>query len=289
MTSKIYNELIDIAENRDWKMAKLEQINDEKIGIAVCSFKNKKTITVFSDKVGSLGIMMPLISLDGEKVAFWKNENFEKDSLFTVNSDGSNLKKLLDIHRVNSMSWSPDSKKIAFTGTFADDLDTKNCLFTVDVDTKQVETLIEGDVDYITNQAWAPDGHKIVYVTIDATKNDIVKIYNLNTKEANELTIGNSPSWSPLDNHIIYIKAKGLNMINSITAINLLLAKNVFKPSPNYIMAPIFWLPNGQFIIYGRGLSESCEIGQPFIRELSSDREEEIADDSWMLSSWAGK
>jgi TolB protein len=59
--------------------------------------------------------MYPSWSPDGKKIAFmtWRNGRTE---IFTMNADGSDQKKLLNVERGDAVDprWSPDGSRIAF-------------------------------------------------------------------------------------------------------------------------------------------------------------------------------
>lgn len=173
----------------------------------------------------------PTWSPDGRQIAFDGNREPDRRSkIWVMNADGSNQRKLTDIHDTSNPtfygdrtpSWSPDGAKILFTGN-RDFNGTRNC-FTVNCSEIFVMNA-DGSNDHpITNDPnrggiyffpkWSPDGTKIVtslaLATIADNRNSIDRgraIIVMNADGSNHINLSNrtdnaffdvSVDWQPL-------------------------------------------------------------------------------------------
>jgi dipeptidyl aminopeptidase/acylaminoacyl peptidase len=155
----------------------------------------QKPVRVGGDKdSGGSGVWSP----DGKWIAFPAHQG-DKAGLFVVRSDGSDLTFLAEAHGTNSplpgmgneIAWSPDSKHIAFVSSTPDPRAAEATgdpmvitrylykpdagegmtrfndnqrlhIFVVDVATKEVRQLTQGDFDEHSVD-WSPDGKKILF------------------------------------------------------------------------------------------------------------------------------
>jgi Tol biopolymer transport system component len=284
--SLIFNKVINLAKTANWKMAVPRQIDNENIAISGYDFKNNKYLTIYQSPSSSLD-MMTALSPDGKKIGFWINNHYETDSLFIVNYEGGEPQKIIEMYKGHGVCWSPDSRKIAFVGAEIEKEESDQLsLFIVDIEGKNVERLVVERIDYMTSQCWSPDGKELLYV-IDG----IIMSYNFDSKASCNIVNGNWPAWSPLGDAIAYLSNGNLNIIIPDGTKENILVKgaslSLSKATPGAITTPFFWLPNGQFIIYGKCLDQHCEMGKPFIVDINTKETEQILQDEWLLSSWS--
>src|SRR5579864_829487 len=163
----------------------------------IMDLSTKKSVRVGGEKdSGGSGVWSP----DGKWIAFSGHQG-DKGGLFVVRLDGSEVTFLAEAHGTNSplpgmgneISWSPDSKQIAFVSStpgsraaeasgdpmvitrylykpdagegmtrFNDN--QRLHIFLVDVATKQIRQLTKGDTDEHSID-WSPDGKEILYLT----------------------------------------------------------------------------------------------------------------------------
>ncbi len=177
-------------------------------------------------------------SPDGTQIAFASNRDpDERWRIWVMNSDGSNQRRLTDIHDSSNPifysdmtpSWSPDGAKILFTGA-RDFNGTRNCFV---INCSEIFVMnADGSNDHpITNDPnrggiysspkWSPDGTKIVTSlalgTIADVRNSIDRgraIIVMNADGSNQINISNrgkydfnsgeyaffdvNPDWQPL-------------------------------------------------------------------------------------------
>ena len=163
----------------------------------IMDLSTQKSVRIGEEKdSGGSGVWSP----DGKWIAFSGHQE-DKGGLFVVRLDGSEVRFLTEAHGTNSplpgmgneISWSPDSKQIAFVSStpgpraaeasgdpmvitrylykpdasegmtrFNDN--QRLHIFTVDAATKQVRQLTQGDNDEHSVD-WSPDGKKILFVS----------------------------------------------------------------------------------------------------------------------------
>jgi dipeptidyl aminopeptidase/acylaminoacyl peptidase len=161
----------------------------------IMDLSTQKSVRVGGDKDGGgSGVWSP----DSKWIAFSGHQG-DKGGLFVVRPDGSEVTFVAEVHGTNSplpgvgndISWSPDSKQIAFVSSTPDPRAAEASgdpmvitrylykpdagegmtrfndnqrlhIFVVDVATKQVRQLTQGDFDEHSVD-WSPDGKKILF------------------------------------------------------------------------------------------------------------------------------
>jgi len=116
-------------------------------------------------------ITNPKWSPDGKKIVFECPKNIEKGddgppiSIFTINSDGTDMKDMLLNSGVSSggnPSWSPDGEKIVFITHY--DGEKYNDVFIINVDGSNLKRLTN-DPWQDKNPVFSPEGQQICYVS----------------------------------------------------------------------------------------------------------------------------
>ncbi|HEY1112427.1 MAG TPA: DPP IV N-terminal domain-containing protein, partial [Chitinophagaceae bacterium] len=152
------------------------------------------TATVFKKNAGELNIV-PSLSPDGERVAYWTEKNLFSIDLYvadagtganqqrvTSNNFGSHIDEYSSFE--SSVAWSPDSRRLAFVA-FAKG---RTRLIIADADRgKVVQEIDVPGVPAINNPTWSPDGSTIVMTGLVDGQSDLYA-YNLNTKTVRQLT-----------------------------------------------------------------------------------------------------
>src|SRR5437899_4903217 len=211
----------------------------------IMDLATQKSVRVGGEKDSGGG---PLWSPDGKWFAFQGHQG-EKGGLFAARSDGSEVTFLTSLNGTNSplpgtgkdFTWSPDGKQIAFISStpgaktaeasgdpmvitrylykpdagegmtrFNDN--QRLHIFVVDVSTKQVRQLTQGDTDEHSID-WSPDGKEILFVSNREPNQDEFFNYDvfalkvadnsmrrLTATESNEY----DPLWSPDGKRIVF-------------------------------------------------------------------------------------
>jgi Tol biopolymer transport system component len=139
------------------------------------------------------GVTTPSWSPDGKQLVFTGYDGGISD-LFTVNRDGSDLRRLTsdkfgDLHPV----WSPDGKTIAFASDRGPRTDFKTLAFSnfrialYDLATGTVRVLDHMDQGKNVSPQWAPDGKSIAFVS-DRSGVSNIYLYDLGDAQVYQLT-----------------------------------------------------------------------------------------------------
>lgn len=155
----------------------------------------------------------PAWAPDNSKIAYaaLNNNVFE---LYTMNIDGSNITKLVDLANSATPAWSPDSKKIAFVSG----VDQNQEIYVVDADGSNLNRLTNNNVSD-NMPSWSPDGSKIAFSSDSPSTS--YDIYVMNADGTNVVNLINSPGldefpkWSPDGFRIAFRSA---NQIHTIIA-----------------------------------------------------------------------
>lgn len=144
----------------------------------------------------------PRWSPDGSKIAFTSNVSGNAE-LYTVNSDGSDLKQLTFNRAIEtSPSWNSRSGQIAFTS----DRSGSPMIYIMNDDGTN-ETRLTYVGEYNESAAWSPDGSKLAYVSRSGINFDIY-VVNMANNVVTRLTQGEgsseNPCWAPDSRHIAF-------------------------------------------------------------------------------------
>jgi len=157
-------------------------------------------------------------SPDGKNIAYISDETGEFE-LYMVKHDGSEPPVQLTKNNktyIFGYEWSPDSKKILFN-------DKKMRLRYVDLETKKVTLVAQGERSPRFSFNWSPDSKWITYTKPekDFTK---IRLYNIESKEHYNVTDGwynsSNPSFSSDGKYLIFSSARDFNPIYSNTEWN---------------------------------------------------------------------
>jgi Tol biopolymer transport system component len=232
-------------------------------------------------------------SLDGHKLAAVSTlTDFDEDQqikyltsdIFMVNADGSGAKLLIhfaepDIH-VQSVSWSPDSRKIAFLwnrSLYGDDHHTLKGLneniWVMDADGSHVISLTKftGITPWIWEMGWSPDSRRVTYTSSRALDGSDAGGAGFNIWVANADGSGSLPltrfrnvncnnfSWSPDGSRLSFSSNDSLNGSDTATGtVNIWAMKaDGSAPMPLTRETEIgpsndrpAWSPDGSFIAF---------------------------------------
>src|SRR6266403_2182378 len=211
----------------------------------IMDLSTQKSVRVGGDKDGGgSGVWSP----DGKWIAFSGHQG-DKSGLFVVRPDGSEVTFLADVHGTNSplpgtgneISWSPDSKQIAFVSSTPDPRAAEASgdpmvitrylykpdagegmtrfndnqrlhIFVVDVATKQVRQLTQGNFDEHSID-WSPDGKEILFASNREPNQDEFFNYDIFALKVADNSIRRltateyseyEPLWSPEGKRIVF-------------------------------------------------------------------------------------
>lgn len=161
----------------------------------------------------------------------------------------------------STLYWSPDQRRIAFTGT-------SNTIFIFDLTTMKTSRVDQTVKPYFID--WSPDSRRIVYSTGNA-----IKIYDVLSNTSNTINRKDVlyPQWFPNGNELLY-EAKDANGISQLyrSSTNgsneVQLTRNTEWPL-NYVRLS----PNGRYVLY---TSPGASISEIYTIELSTGKVNKI-------------
>jgi TolB protein len=153
----------------------------------------------------------PTVSPDGRKIAFTRREPGGKEEIYVMNADGSRLRTLTAFGpggRAYDPAWSPDGKRIAFSGALA--VDNESDIYVMSANGRNVRPLTDfGPTDDFEDDGptWSPDGQRIAFARFGGVKQVLV----MNADGSGQQTFSacganqcQAPSWSPDGTRIAY-------------------------------------------------------------------------------------
>lgn len=214
-----------------------------------CSAQHTVNRTVFIQSLewstDSKTICFSALVLDSGKFVNGKWE------IYSVNIDGSNLKKLTsNIFDDDWPSISPDKKKVVF----ASNRDGNTEIYQMDIDGNNQARITHNDAND-SEPVWSPDGKKILFVS---NRDGSYQLYTINPDGSEQMRLTTTgydllnPSWSPDGKKITYYSDKGDHKdqvyVTDADGRNTL---NVTGDTMNNIFPS--WSHDGRRIIYGSG------------------------------------
>jgi hypothetical protein len=159
---------------------------------------------IIDDKVGGDLTVAPSVSPDGKYLAFLSSKSlFSIDLYLSDAKTGRVIKRLTSkvsnthIDEFNFIesagTWSPDSKKFAFS-VFSKG---RNRMLVVDVpDGRIVNDISMGKAEQFSNLSWSPDGKNVVFQGLSEGQSDLY-MYNFDSKKVTQLTNDKYSDYQP--------------------------------------------------------------------------------------------
>ena len=144
----------------------------------------------------------PKWSPDGSRIAYISTGVDCIASLWVMNADGSNRRRLTENHYCQFPSWSPDGTRILFTSNAANAQEIDICAIHVD-GAPRIESLLQRRGTE-TQPSWSPDGASIVFAGPEsvepgiASRNMDIWEYVITTKELRRLTSHPAKDYYPV-------------------------------------------------------------------------------------------
>lgn len=152
-------------------------------------------------------------SPDGEYIAYISDRT-GNDELYIQKQDGKEEAiQLTDPQKVSEtykyeLSWSPDSKKIAW-------YDKMNRLMMIDVASKKVTEVAKSESGEIDDYAWSPDSKWIAYSDSKMSECSQIFIYNVDTQKVEAVTDtwfrSGNPTFDKNGKYLYFVSARDFN------------------------------------------------------------------------------
>ncbi len=149
----------------------------------------------------------PAWAPDNSKIAFSVYNSNNVFELYTMNIDGGNVARLVDLPQASHAAWSADGKKLAFVAGTGQSQE----IYCIDADGRNLKRLTNNLVsDNMPD--WSPDGKRIVFCSSRASYD--VWIMNSDGSDARSLVslpgLDEFPKWSPDGSRIAFRSANQL-------------------------------------------------------------------------------
>jgi TolB protein len=155
-------------------------------------------------------VFRPTWSPDGSQIAFTSDAGSYHPVVWVMNADGSAKRQLLSItslqEAADSMSWSPDGKRLAVT-VFGHDVSQIALLDAARGVSQPFTDHSRGALD----PTWSPDGTQLAYVVREAGRTDI-RIRALDALVETRVGtdgLARAPVWAPGGGRLAYLSARG--------------------------------------------------------------------------------
>ena len=185
------------------------------------------------------------------KITFWSlDENF-RHSIYIMNSDGTEIVKLMDgdIPAVyTKFSLSPDCKKVAFQVFEWDgNVQIGSHVAVFDIYTNELTNLTNGKPLYCGEPRWSPDSKRLVFHGCNEFSPNYIYIINSDGTNLKEIVKGQTPDWSYDGQEIAFVYEKDIYVMN----VNDKKTRKIMDEGLtfNHIL-PMRWSPNSKKILF---------------------------------------
>jgi Tol biopolymer transport system component len=151
--------------------------------------------------------IMPVLSPDGNKIAFIKQESGpDQNGLWVMNVNGSGRQLIRGSGKISRASWAPDSNRIAYTDSGAG--------YIVKIPGGQPQPV---GGQYIHHLAWSPDSAWFAYQSDDKglVKRKVSGGPEVVLDSSVDYVRDGQPAWSPDSTRIAYSKGGDIWVINA--------------------------------------------------------------------------
>jgi hypothetical protein len=259
---------------------------------------------VYQAQATDWNVSHPVVSRDGTRVAFARIELIDdefRETLHVVGSNGEDLHRVLMLrpafprftghkwwhYRPPDVAWSHDNSALLVQQSMGTSDGHEQRLLWLDVQSGATRVLksLRRHPDHalhplITNQAWAPDGRRLVY-TNGAGR---ATILDTRTGVEEDLGPGLYPTWSG-DGGAIAVKesmapgAKSRDMGDYfVVAAAPPHGRTLLRSNPRssgWYFGPALWTPDGRHVVIWRTEMDwgaMIEVERPYVQELTTGR-----------------
>jgi hypothetical protein len=208
------------------------------------------------------------------RIAFALNDGSGGAELYSVNPDGSALRRLTWSPQVEQApSWSPDGTRIAYEGG--------SHVWVMNADGSGQTELTSGTQDI--DPAWSPDGTQIAFARPSSNGWNLF-VMNADGSALQRVSdvFGNTPAWSPDGRLLAYVGPDGIGVVGiDGSDPHRISALGAFAAGPS-------WSPDGTRIVFSRNNAAGYP-GELFVVNADGSGEQQLTSDGYANAnpSWS--
>jgi len=188
-------------------------------------------------KIGGFYNTSPVLSPQGDKIAFISDRDVYLDVYIMDAQDGRVLKKIVESGKTTdfeeltvlhpSLTWAPDNKRIALSSKSGG----YDVITIIDAGT-EISYELPFKLPGIETMNWSRDGNKLAFIAYNSQQSDVY-IYDFTTKDLTNLTndifSDTDPLWTPDGTKIIFSSDRGNDLKQKISTADFQMFKHPFK------------------------------------------------------------
>jgi Tol biopolymer transport system component len=204
------------------------------------------------------------------RIAFALNDGSGGGELYSVNADGSGMRRLTWSPQVEQEpSWSPDGTRIAYESSLGGNFH----VWVMDADGSRQTELTSGTQDI--DPAWSPDGTQIAFARPSSNGWNlfVMKADGSGLRRVSDV-FGNDPAWSPDGRRLAYVGPDGIGVVG-IDGFDphRISALGTFAAGPS-------WSPDGTRIVFSRNNAGGYP-GELFVANADGSGEHQLTSDGY--------
>ncbi|TSA26867.1 MAG: biopolymer transporter Tol [Ignavibacteriales bacterium] len=188
-------------------------------------------------KIGGFYNTSPVLSPQGDKIAFISDRDIYLDVYIMDAQDGIILKKIVESGKTTdfeeltvlhpSLTWAPDNKRVALSSKSGG----YDVITIIDAET-EISYELPFKLPGIETINWSRDGNKLAFIAYNSQQSDVY-IYDFSTKSITNLTndifSDTDPIWTPDGKKIIFSSDRGNDLKQTTSTVDFQMFNHPYK------------------------------------------------------------